>query len=72
MSTQEDFIPCNEADLVTGEEFPAIDRLMTARGYIGHRYIGRDPLTDALYYKLPETNLKYAFVPSLKDVIRIN
>jgi hypothetical protein len=65
------FIPVNEADLVKGESFPAIDRLMAARGYIGAQYLGRDPLTDALYYRLPETNLRYAFVPELQDVVRI-
>lgn len=67
-----EFYPCNEADLVQGEEFPAIDRLMDAQGYIGAQYIGRDPATEALYYRLPETNLKYAFVPHLGLVVKID
>lgn len=70
--SQTDFFPCNEADLVTGEEFEAIDRLMQAQGYIGAEYIGRDPSTEALYYRLPETKLKYAFVPSLGQVVKVD
>lgn len=66
------FVPCNEADLVKDETYPAIDRLMEAQGYIGAVYLGCDPSTDALYYRLPETNLKYAFVPTLGQVVKVD
>lgn len=72
MSDVSEFYPCPESDLVTGEEFPAIDRVMDAQGYIGVKYLGRDPATEALYYRHPETNLKYAFVPHLGLVVRVH
>jgi len=69
---QSAFVPCPEIDLETGEEFPAIDRLFEARGYIGAQYIGRDPSTDALYYRLPEIRKKYAWVPALSDIVEVD
>ena len=70
--TQGAFVPVNEADLVTGEEFPAIDRVFEAQGYIGAVYIGRDPSSDALYYRLPEIRKKYAYVPALGQIVEVD
>lgn len=66
------FFPVPESDLVKGEEFPAIDRVMAAQGYMGVQYIGRDPTNEVLYYRHPETNLKYAFVPFLAQVVKVD